>query len=107
MQGSFANTVSQTHSAYQNTDLSIVKEERYVFKADWYDKQAELIRNYLFTFYPKDATVELVSQLSLYFSNLLFPAVLLKEQEDVHEKDPLRCYWNERPLPGLHFEREL
>lgn len=38
-----------------------MKEERYVFKTEWYDKQADLIREYLFTFYPKDNTAEMVS----------------------------------------------
>jgi len=41
--------------------MSIVKEERYVFKVDWFDKQAELFRNYLLTFYIKDNTAEMVS----------------------------------------------
>ena len=39
--------------------MSVVKEERYVFKTDWFDQQAALIRNYLFTFYPKDCSVEM------------------------------------------------
>lgn len=41
--------------------MSVVKEERYAFKTEWFDKQAELIRHYLFTFYPKDNSVEMVS----------------------------------------------
>ena len=40
--------------------MSVVKEERYVFKTEWYDKQASLIREYLLTFYPKDSTAEMV-----------------------------------------------
>jgi hypothetical protein len=38
-----------------------VGEERYVFETEWYDKQADLIRKYLFTFYPADRTIEMVS----------------------------------------------
>jgi hypothetical protein len=53
--------MSQSHSAFQNTDLSVVKEERFVFKTEWFDKQAELLRPYLFTFYPKDCSAEMVS----------------------------------------------
>ena len=53
--------MSQSHSAFQNTDLSTVKEERYVFRTEWFDKQAELLRPYLFTFYPKDCSAEMVS----------------------------------------------
>jgi hypothetical protein len=58
-----AEHMSQTHAAFQNTDMSVVKEERYVFKVDWFDKQAELIRQYLLTFYPADASAEMVSTL--------------------------------------------
>jgi len=37
-----------------------VGEERYVFETEWYDNQADLIRKYLFTFYPADNTIEMV-----------------------------------------------
>ena len=30
--------MSYTHSAFQTKDLSIVKEERFVFRVDWFDK---------------------------------------------------------------------
>ena len=30
--------MSQTHQAFQASDLSVVKEERYVFKTEWFDK---------------------------------------------------------------------
>jgi hypothetical protein len=36
-------------------------EERYVFETDWFDVQASLIRKYLFTYYPSDKTIEMVS----------------------------------------------
>ena len=38
-----------------------VKEERYVFAVEWFDKQADLIRNYLLTFYPGDNSIDMVS----------------------------------------------
>ena len=60
---SMAEHMSQTHAAFRATDMSVVKEERYVFKVDWFDKQAELIRQYLLTFYPADASAEMVSHL--------------------------------------------
>ena len=41
--------------------MTVVKEERYVFKVEWFDKQADLIREYLLTFFPKDNSVEMVS----------------------------------------------
>jgi len=53
--------VSQTHASFQQKDLDVVKEERYVFETEWYDAQADLIRKYLLTFYPKDQTAEMVS----------------------------------------------
>eukprot|EP00391_Amoebophrya_sp_Ameob2_P009693 CAMPEP_0178985412 /NCGR_PEP_ID=MMETSP0795-20121207/2138_1 /TAXON_ID=88552 /ORGANISM="Amoebophrya sp., Strain Ameob2" /LENGTH=372 /DNA_ID=CAMNT_0020676367 /DNA_START=136 /DNA_END=1254 /DNA_ORIENTATION=- len=34
-------------------------DERYVFKTEWFDGGASLIRGYQLTFYPKDATIEL------------------------------------------------
>ena len=37
-----------------------VQEERYVFQTEWFDKQADLIRNYLLTFYPRDNSIEMV-----------------------------------------------
>jgi hypothetical protein len=52
---------SQTHAAFRDSDMSVVKEERYVFKVEWFDKQASLIREYLFTFFPKDNSIEMVS----------------------------------------------
>ena len=58
--------LSQTHAAFQASDMSIVKEERFVFKTEWYDKQAALIREYLLTYYPKDSTAEMVSEFSNY-----------------------------------------
>ena len=39
-----------------------VQEERYAFHVDWYDKQADLVRNYLLTFFPKNQEIEMVSQ---------------------------------------------
>ena len=36
-----------------------IAEERYVFDTDWYDQQAELVRNYRLTFFPSDSTVEM------------------------------------------------
>ena len=38
-----------------------VGEERYVFEVEWHDTQASLIRKYLFTYYPNDKTLEMVS----------------------------------------------
>ena len=39
--------------------MAAVSEERYVFETEWFDQQADLIRKYLFTFYPKDATIDM------------------------------------------------
>ena len=38
-----------------------VKEDRFVFQTEWFDKQADLIRNYLLTFYPGDGSIDMVS----------------------------------------------
>jgi len=34
-------------------------EERYVFHCEWLDSQADLIRRYLLTYYPRDSTIEM------------------------------------------------
>ena len=60
--------VSQSHASFTQGDLSVVKEERYVFETEWYDNQADLIRKYLVTFYPKDQTAEMVSSISSFHS---------------------------------------
>ena len=39
-----------------------VKEDRFVFQTEWFDKQADLIRNYLLTFYPGDSSIDMVSE---------------------------------------------
>ena len=39
-----------------------VKEDRFVFQVEWFDKQADLIRNYLLTFYPGDSSIDMVSK---------------------------------------------
>lgn len=39
--------------------MESVSEERFVFEAEWFDQQADLIRKYLLTFYPKDSTIEM------------------------------------------------
>ena len=46
--------------------MSKAGEERYVFETEWFDSQASLIRKYLFTFFPGDSTIEMVSSPSPY-----------------------------------------
>ena len=41
--------------------MSKAGEERFVFETEWFDSQASLIRKYLFTFFPGDSTIEMVS----------------------------------------------
>jgi len=41
--------------------MSKAGEERFVFETEWFDTQASLIRKYLFTFFPGDSTIEMVS----------------------------------------------
>ena len=42
-------------------NMEQVQEERYVFQTEWFDKQADLIRSYLLTFYPGDNSIDMVS----------------------------------------------
>ena len=47
-----------------------VKEDRFVFQVEWFDKQADIIRNYLLTFYPGDGSIDMVSAAELKFAIL-------------------------------------
>ena len=39
-----------------------VQEDRFVFQVEGFDKQADLIRNYLLTYYPGDGSIDMVSK---------------------------------------------
>jgi len=41
------------------------EDERFSFHVEWYDHNASLVRKYLFHFYERDATVEMVSHLTI------------------------------------------
>ena len=43
----------------------MTSEDRYVFKVEWYDQQASLVRYYFLTYYPSDKTIDMVSLKSL------------------------------------------
>ena len=98
--------MSQTHAAFQASDMSVVKEEKYVFKSEWFEKQAELIREYLLTFYPKDGSIEMVSPNNQPHSNGFSPylnIVWFEKQKNVHEKNCLPQCVSLRSLPGIYF----
>jgi hypothetical protein len=59
--------------------MSRAGEERYVFETDWFDIQASLIRKYIFTFYPGDNTIEMVSQLPPFLLLLPFPPLSVSQ----------------------------
>ena len=60
--------------------MSRANEERYVFETEWFDIQASLIRKYLFTFYPADNTIEMVSQpLILSFQKYFLWYIILQK----------------------------
>ena len=49
----------------KESPMQSVAEERFVFEVEWFDQQAELIRKYLLTYYPKDGQVDMVSSLPI------------------------------------------
>lgn len=49
--------------------MSKAGEERYVFETEWFDQQASLVRKYLFTYFPSDKTIEMVSKTNLLIRN--------------------------------------
>ena len=74
-------TVSQSHASFTNADLSVVKEERFVFETEWFDSQASLIRKYLLTFFPKDSTAEMydVKQRRMFMKRMAAPGISLSD----------------------------
>lgn len=40
----------------------MASEDRYVFLVEWFDSMASLVRTYNLTYYPKDKTIEMVTQ---------------------------------------------
>ena len=74
--------ISQSHTSFQQSDLTVVKEERFVFETEWFDAQAELIRKYLLTYYPGDRTCEMVSHFITTLIYFLFSiSTILKIEE--------------------------
>jgi len=85
--------ISQSHTSFQQSDLTVVKEERFVFETEWFDAQAELIRKYLLTYYPGDRTCEMVSTYSWCSNLFLTDSTILKTEE---------CSWREWPAQVSH-----
>ena len=85
--------ISQSHTSFQQSDLTVVKEERFVFETEWFDAQAELIRKYLLTYYPGDRTCEMVSIICWCFNLFLSNSTILKIEE---------CSWREWPAQVSH-----
>ena len=54
-----------------------VQEERFVFQVEWFDKQADLIRNYLLTFYPGDNSIDMydLKNRRMFLKRMVCPAV--------------------------------
>ncbi|KAL0269938.1 UNVERIFIED_CONTAM: hypothetical protein PYX00_007513 [Menopon gallinae] len=51
---------SNVESFFDNScDVAIDHSSKYLFVVDWYDPVAQLVKNYLMSFYPHDQTVEL------------------------------------------------
>lgn len=66
--------------------MSKAGEERYVFEVEWNDQQASLVRKYLFTYFPSDKTLEMVSQLQMNLSE-----ILSLKQNDVEQLITFAC----------------
>jgi len=49
------------NSADKYVEPSTANDIKYCFLCDWYDPQACLIRKYLFLYYPKDQTIEMIA----------------------------------------------
>jgi len=58
--------------------MSKAGEERYVFETEWFDIQAQIIRKYLFTFFPTDSTIEMVSEQPMWARGLLQSIITAK-----------------------------
>ncbi len=47
-------------------------EERYVFECEWFDQQADLIRKYLITYFPRNHTIEMVTISKVKFNLIAY-----------------------------------
>ena len=68
-----------------------VKEDRFIFKTEWFDKQADLIREYNLTFYPRDNSIDMVSR-DLHDFLPIFALLIVR-----HEKQ--KSFLEENGLP--------
>ena len=80
--------ISQSHTSFAPNDMTVVKEERFVFETEWFDAQAELIRKYLLTYYPGDRTCEMVSKISKFLSDFVFNLISMISNTE-------ECSWKE------------
>lgn len=56
-----------------------VQEERYVFSVEWFDKQADLIRSYLLTFYPGDNSIDMydLKNRRMFLKRMAYPSITM------------------------------
>jgi hypothetical protein len=78
-------------------------EERYVFECEWFDEQADLIRKYLLTYFPRNQTIEMVSSTS----PLTDPLVRSQDPQDVPQENGLWRRYHGQTLPWWHRDRLL
>ena len=78
-------------------------EERYVFECEWFDEQADLIRKYLLTYFPRNQTIEMVSSYVTQTVCVVRP----QDTQDVPEEDGLRRRYHGQALPGWNRDRLL
>lgn len=73
-----------------------VTEDRFAFHVNWFDKQADLVRNYLLTFYPKNNDIEMVRQdfdriiMNLVSNFVLCAIVRFEKQKKVPAEVPIQ-----------------
>lgn len=50
---------------YNLFQAEVSKVEKLSFRAQWYDHEASIVKDFLFYYFPSDCTVEMVSKLLL------------------------------------------
>jgi len=57
--------------------MASVKEDRFVFETEWFDAQADLVRKYLLTYYPKDSTIDMydLKNRRMFLKRMAYPDI--------------------------------
>lgn len=74
-----------------------------MFECEWFDEQADLIRKYLLTYFPRNQTIEMVRARVSNPVSVVRP----EDAQDVFEENGVRRRYHGQALPRRHCHRLL